>query len=246
MKNLLLLTASMLALGAVAPAFGADLAEQPVYTKAPSPPPPATVAIYDWTGFYIGANGGLGLGHSSWDFGGVTPEGSHDPSGGTLGGQIGYRWQSGPFVFGIEGQGNWADFSGSNVSLAFPADLNRTKTDAFGLLTGQIGYAFNNTLLYVKGGAAVTSNTYQVNSAGALLASTDSLRWGGTVGVGVEVGFAPNWSLGVEYDHLFRQEGNVNFASATGAAGTDRINQDFDLLTARINYKFSGPLTFRY
>ncbi|WP_024519930.1 outer membrane beta-barrel protein [Bradyrhizobium sp. Tv2a-2] len=246
MKNFLLLTASIIALGAVAPAFGADLAPQQVYTKAPPPPPPAAVAVYDWTGFYIGANGGFGLSHSSWDFGGVTPEGSHDPSGGTLGGQIGYRWQSGQWVFGLEGQGNWADISGSNTSLAFPADLNRTKTDAFGLLTGQVGYAVNNLLLYVKGGAAVTSNTYQINSAGAQLASTDSTRWGGTVGAGVEVGFTPNWSLGVEYDHIFRQEGDVNFTAANGPVGSDRIRQDFDLLTARLNYKFGGPPVFRY
>lgn len=244
MKNLLLVTASIVAFGAAVPAFGADLAAQPVYTKAP-PPPSVAAPIYAWSGYYLGMNGGLGTAHNSWDFAGVTPEGSHDAIGGTIGGQIGYRWQSGPVVFGVEGQGNWADFSGSNVSLAFPASTNRTKTDAFGLITGQIGYAFNNVLLYAKGGAAVTSNTYQINSAGALLASSDSARWGGTVGVGVEVGFAPNWSLGVEYDHLFRQEGTVAFTGATGSLGNDRISQDFDILAARINYKFA-PMILNY
>ncbi|WP_407114536.1 hypothetical protein [Bradyrhizobium sp. LMG 9283] len=47
---------------------------------------------------------------------------------------------------------NWADFTGSNISVAFPADTNRTKIDAFGLITRQIGYAFNNVLIYAKGG----------------------------------------------------------------------------------------------
>jgi outer membrane immunogenic protein len=59
-------------------------------------------------------------------------------------------------VFGLEAQGNWADFSGSNLSLLAGAGFgvtNRNKIDAFGLFTGQIGYAVNNALLYVKGGA---------------------------------------------------------------------------------------------
>ena len=117
MKKVLLVTASLIALGAAAPAVAADLAARP-YTKAP----PMVAAVYDWTGFYIGANGGWGSSRNSWDlvapFG--WPEGSHDATGGTVGGQVGYRWQAGTFVFGLEAQGNWADFSGSNVSLLFP------------------------------------------------------------------------------------------------------------------------------
>ena len=65
------------------------------------------------------------------------------------------------WVFGLEAQGNWADFHGSNVSLAFPAFTNDTRVDAFGLFTGQVGYASNNALFYVKGGAAVTSDRYR-------------------------------------------------------------------------------------
>ena len=97
----------------------------------------------------------------------VGSEGSHDATGGTVGGQVGYRWQAGTFVFGLEAQGNWADFSGSNVSQVFPGFRNHTNVDAFGLFTGQVGYAVNNVLLYVKGGAAVTSNSYRVNNVSA-------------------------------------------------------------------------------
>ncbi|KRR19397.1 outer membrane protein [Bradyrhizobium retamae] len=228
MKNLLLVTCSIVALGAAAPAFGADLAAQPVY-MAPPPPPQVAAAIYDWSGLYIGINGG-------WGF--------SDATGSTVGGQIGYRQQMGQAVFGIEGQGNWADFSGSNVSTTFPLNTNRSTTDAFGLITGLIGYTSNNVLLYAKGGAAVTSNTHQVTSTliGAQLASTDNTRLGAAVGAGVEVGFAPNWSVGVEYDHLFMPDANVNFTTAAGVVATDRIRQDFDLLTLRLNYKFSPPV----
>jgi hypothetical protein len=160
MKKVLLVTTSLIAISATAPALAADLAARP-YTKAP----PMVAAIYDWSGFYVGINGGWGTSHNTWTntaIGGVpfgpVGEGSHDSDGGTVGGQIGYRWQSGNWVFGLEGQGNWADFSGSNFSLAALGATNRTKIDAFGLFTGQIGYAFNNVLLYVKGGGAVTDN----------------------------------------------------------------------------------------
>lgn len=248
MKKVLLVTASLIALGAAAPAVAADLAARP-YTKAP----PMVAAVYDWTGFYIGANGGWGSSRNSWDavppnfaFG---PEGSHDATGGTVGGQIGYRWQAGTWVFGVEAQGNWADFSGSNTSLVFPGFRNHTNVDAFGLFTGQVGYAVNNVLLYVKGGAAVTSNSYRVNTVGGALAGVtgDDTRWGGTIGAGLEYAFAPNWSVGVEYNHLFMQDRTYTFTSPAGAFfGTDRIRQDVDLVTARLNYKFGGPAVTRY
>ncbi|UQR61308.1 outer membrane beta-barrel protein [Bradyrhizobium sp. C-145] len=235
MKNFLILTASIGALSAAAPAFGADFAAQPVKVKAP--PLPVAAPIIDWSGYYIGVNGGWGTSRNCWDFNGVTPEGCHNSTGGTIGGQIGYRWHIFNMVYGIEGQGNWADFSGSNVSTAFPADTIGTKTDAFGLLTGHIGYAFNAVLLYGKGGAAVISNTYHVNSVatGTEIAKNNDVRWGGALGAGAEVSLMPNWSAGVEYTHLFMQRSNVSFPAAFGA---DRVHQDVDLITARLNYKF--------
>ncbi|MDE2379556.1 outer membrane beta-barrel protein [Bradyrhizobium sp.] len=239
-KTLLLATASLIALGAAAPAMAADLAARH-YTKAPA----MVAAIYDWSGFYIGINGGGASAHTTWDQ--LAPlvggEGSHNATGGTVGGQIGYRWQSGQFVFGLEGQGNWADFSGDNLS-ALNAHRNRTRIDSFGLITGQVGYAWNNILLYVKGGAAVVGDKYDVYSTatGGLLASTSETRWGGTVGAGLEVGFAPNWSVGVEYNHIFLGDKDVTFAGLK----TDRIGQDVDMGLVRLNYKFGGPVVARY
>lgn len=238
-KKLLLAAVSLVALSAAAPALAADLAARP-YTKAP---PAAIAAVYDWSGFYIGINGGGGSSHATWDFVGLGREGSHDATGATVGGQVGYRWQSGQFVFGLEGQGNWADFSGDNTSALF-ATRNRTKIDAFGLITGQVGYAWNNVLLYVKGGAAVVSDKYEIYGLGGpLLASTSDTRWGGTVGAGLEYGFAPNWSVGVEYNHIFLADKDVTFA---GFAGTERIRQDVDMGLVRLNYKFGGPMVGRY
>jgi outer membrane immunogenic protein len=239
-KNLLLVTASLIALGAAAPAVAADLAARP-YTKAP----PMVAAIYDWSGFYIGINGGGGSAHSSWDIVGTGSEGSHDATGGTVGGQIGYRWQAANWVFGIEGQGNWADFSGDNISGLFALDRNRSRIDSFGLITGQVGYAWNNVLLYVKGGAAVVGTKFEVfnTATGALLGSSSDTRWGGTVGAGLEVGFAPNWSVGFEYNHIFLGDRDVAFP---GLVGTDRISQDVDMGLVRLNYKFGGPIVAKY
>jgi outer membrane immunogenic protein len=239
MKKLLLVTASLVALG-VAPAVAADLPAR-VYSKAP----PMIQAAYDWSGFYIGINGGGATGHTSWDLVGGGAEGSHDATGGTVGGQIGYRWQQGPVVFGVEAQGNWADFTGNNASLVVPGDNNSTKIDAFGLFTGQVGYAWNNALLYVKGGAAVVDDKYNVT--GTFVGSASETRWGGTVGVGFDYGFTPNWSAGLEYDHIFLGSNTNNFISPAGVSiGSDNIRQNVDLFTAHINYKFGGPVVARY
>mgnify|MGYP003694615263 CR=1 FL=1 len=108
MKKVLLSTVALIAFAA--PAAAADLAARP-YVKAP----PAPIAVvYDWSGFYIGANGGWGSSHKCWDFTrrpacSSPAEGCHDATGGTVGGQIGYRWQASSWVFGLEAQGNWAD-----------------------------------------------------------------------------------------------------------------------------------------
>jgi outer membrane immunogenic protein len=247
----LVFVASVLAATTVA-ASAADMAPR-YYSKAP---PPMIAPIYNWGGFYVGVNGGWGSSHNCWNntavLGVAFPslgEGCHDATGGTVGGQVGYRWQAGNWVFGLEGQGNWADFSGSNASLVFPGVTNRTRIDAFGLFTGQVGYAWNNALLYVKGGAAVTDSHFDIlTPGGTFLAGTgDQTRWGGTVGVGLEYAFAPNWSAGVEYDHLFIGNQNLAFTTPAGAAfGFDNIRQDVDLVTARLNYRWGGPVISKY
>jgi outer membrane immunogenic protein len=252
MKKFLLGTVGLVALGmAAGPASAADLAARPVYTKAP----PMIAAAYDWSGFYIGANGGWGTSHNSWNAttaGGtfLGSEGSHDSDGGTVGGQVGYRWQANQFVFGVEAQGNWADFSGSNVSpFTGGTTSDRSRIDAFGLFTGQVGYAFNNALLYVKGGAAVTDSHFDVFGVpgGAFFAGTgDQTRWGGTVGVGLEYAFAPSWSVGVEYDHLFMGNQTLAFTGPGVPTTFDNISQDVDLVTARLNYRFGGPIISKY
>jgi outer membrane immunogenic protein len=245
MNRLTLLAAAAIAVGAAAPALAADLpARGPAtYTKAPA----IVQAAYDWSGFYVGINGGGATSNIDWNADGFGDEGNHHATGGTVGGQFGYRWQMSSWVFGLEAQGNWADFKGNNVSLipAFAPNVNQTKIDAFGLFTGQIGYAWDRALFYVKGGAAVTDNRYQIfaSPTGGLTNSVSESRWGAALGVGIEYAFAPGWSLGFEYDHLFM--GNNDIVQGFGFAN-DHIKEDVDLFTARVNYKFGGPVVARY
>jgi outer membrane immunogenic protein len=256
MKKFLLGVVGLVALGA-APALAADLPAR-TYTKAPA----MIAAIYDWSGFYVGLNGGGGFSHNCWTNTSVATvptsptvsEGCHDASGGMVGGQVGYRWQSANWVFGVEGQGDWANFKGTNVSVAgLAAPLtgitNQTKIDAVGLITGQVGYAWDNVLWYVKGGAAVTHNTYHgfVAGAGLLLDSSDETRWGGAIGTGVEVGFAPNWSVGVEYDHLFMGTRTLTFTTPLATVTrSDSVKQDLDMASVRVNYRWGGPVVAKY
>jgi outer membrane immunogenic protein len=157
MKKIILVAMTTTAL--LTTSFLAQAADLP--RKAYAPPPVMVAAIYDWTGFYIGANGGYGTSRNCWGVlpvaGAVIPDGCHNQSGGILGGQLGYRWQAGPVVYGLEAQGDWASLRSSHVSLVNPLLTDSSKVTGLGLFTGQIGYAWNAALLYVKGGAALTS-----------------------------------------------------------------------------------------
>jgi outer membrane immunogenic protein len=251
---------------AVAVIFGlgtASAADLPArtYTKAP---PPVIAPIYDWSGFYVGINGGGGSSGKCWGldeivgssfFNPPLPESCHKATGGTAGGQLGYRWQLTNWVFGVEAQGNWADFQGSapDQSLKFS---DHSKVNAFGLLTGQVGYAINNVLFYAKGGAAAVKDKYFTIANGTsdlVVDAANETRWGGAVGAGAEFAFARNWSIGFEYDHMFIGTKDVTFYSVGGLtaplgafSSIHRISQDVDVGTVRLNYRFDGPVVAKY
>jgi outer membrane immunogenic protein len=249
MKRFLLGAVGLVAMGIAAPAVAADLPPQ-TYSKAPVMIPVA----YDWSGVYVGANGGWGTENRCWDSitpsgGFIATDGCHSTSGAVAGAQMGFRWQMASWVVGVEAQGDWANLHGSSVSLLNPPNVNRSRMDAFGLFTGQLGYAFNTALLYFKGGAAVIADRNDVLNGGALVATAaGDNRWGGAVGGGVEFSFVPNWSVAVEYDHLFIANNNTTFTNvATGAiVGTDRIHGDTDMVTLRVNYRWGGPVIAKY
>ena len=243
------------AIAVTASASAADLAARP-YTKAPM-----TTAAYDWSGFYIGLNGGGGWSGKCWDLvtnilgAPVVPaasEGCHTATGAVAGGQFGYRWQAGAWVFGLEAQGDWANLTGSNGPslLAGGGGSDRSTIDAIGLFTGQVGYAWNNVLFYVKGGAIATHDNYEgfITATGFVFDRASETRWGGAVGAGLDFGVTQNIVVGIDYVHGFMGSRTNSFAFVGNGAFSraDSIRQDIDIVTARISYKFGGPIIAKY
>ncbi len=237
----------------VASAMAADL---PIYSKAPP-----VAAVYDWSGIYIGGNGGYGWASNCWnlnqDLGVVyfpaVPEGCSNATGGAAGGQFGYRFQTGHLVVGMDAQFDWADLSGSNTSLFLPGVTNQSKMNAFGLYTGHFGWAENNALFYVKSGLAVTDNKYSglvTATNTAFDQASEPPRVGYAVGAGFEYGFAPNWSAAIEYNHFFMNQSanNLNFIGTGVYSRTDTNQQDVDMVTVKVNYHFGlgGPVVAKY
>jgi outer membrane immunogenic protein len=241
MKNILLGTVALVALG-LTQASAADLA--PRYTKAP----PMIAAVYDWTGFYIGVNGGGGWGRDRFS----TTTGAVDvnTSGGLAGGQVGYNWQTGAWVLGLEADGDWANIKGTSTCAAglFVCSSNARTLASF---RGRIGYAVNNVLFYGTGGAgygniretaaSIATGLPAVGASGVF----NSDRWGYAAGAGIEWGFTPNWSAKVEYMHYGL---GSDTAPATTLHPTLNVTNrvDIDTVKVGVNYRWGGPAIAKY
>ena len=131
-------------------------------------------------------------------------EGCHNATGGTAGGQIGYRFQSSaPSCSASKPRATGPTSAGRNTSIPFGRQYNNTRIDAFGLFTGQIGYACQQRAALRQGRRCRHRRRLRILQTGTNLIATSTVsdtRWGGTVGVGLEYGFSPNWSAGVEYN----------------------------------------------
>jgi len=247
MKKLLVATAlSMLSL----PALAADMA--PAY-KAP---PVAPLAVYNWTGFYIG--GHVGGGWADLTATSVAPGTASFPVGtafttnnlsGVFGGvQGGFNWQfAGSWVLGAEAQFSWSDLSGTatTVSVPFPtvSSTVTARVKDFTLATARLGYAWNNWLFYAKGGGAWGQGNSNgvVNTAAGLFETTSSntTRTGWVAGAGLEWGFAPNWSAKLEYDHIDFGSQNITVTGTVNGPATYRSSERIDLVEGGVNYRFN-------
>jgi outer membrane immunogenic protein len=256
MKNLFFGSVALLALAAAGPAVAADMpARAPVYKAAP-----AAVMIHNWTGFYIG-------GHAGWawidetsvlvsdPFAAFPPGFTGDTSrdGLIAGGQIGFDWQSGNWVFGIEGDWSWTDSNVSvpSISIAVPG-LVATATGQdnwYATLTGRIGYAQDIWLVYVKGGVAwwnVDDGGFTTGIPGvgtATLATITSTRTGWTVGAGIEWALWTNWSAKIEYNYMDFGTDRYTFTTATpivAPGGTVDIDTQVHAVKLGLNYRFGG------
>jgi outer membrane immunogenic protein len=238
-----------------APAMAADLSARPVY-KAPAP---VGAAVFSWTGFYIGGNIGAKWGRFDETLSG--PVNSIAFSRGDSntefvgGGQIGYLWQTGQFVFGIEGDIDATRLRDSvtvttAVSPFVAGDSLSVRNDWQSSVRGRIGWAFDRVLVYATGGGAwgnlkTTGNFVPVGPTPGFTASTDKTVFGWTVGGGVDYMLMANWSIGAEYRFTrFDRDNTVALGALPVVGGTTPINATTNLdtheVTARLSYHFGG------
>lgn len=218
-------------------ALAADLGR--IYTKAPVV---AVAPTYNWSGFYVGIQGGGAFGQSRHDFDGGT-HGSFDVNGGFIGGTLGLNWQAAnsPWVFGIEADGAGAWLRGSTPGTPSSCGECSTRVDAFGTVRGRIGYAWDRWMLYGTGGAAIA------NIRGAERSFVGELtRTGWTAGGGIEWALAQNWSVKIEYLHL--DFGQRNTYAAGAGLTPHSVSYKADLVRAGVNYRFNwgAPVVAAY
>jgi outer membrane immunogenic protein len=187
-----------------AQAMAADLPARSAY-KAPV----ATAVPFSWTGLYLGWH--VGGAAARWNDTALTTTpfmaagtSTGNNATGVLGGaQIGYDWQTGNMVFGLQGDLAWADIRNTSAA-PFPSigvSVNN-RVSALGTVTGRLGWAMDRSLLYVKGGWAWSRNQFDVLSAPTFDAGASDTRNGWTVGLGAEMAVWNNWSVFAEYDYL--------------------------------------------
>jgi len=213
---------ALAALGAVPSARAADLGLAPLYKAPPANYAPA----YNWSGFYLGANGGGGWGDSHWQ--GI---GKVDLSGGMAGGTAGFNWQTGNVVLGVEGDIDWSGLSGTNSSAACAGGSCGTSDTWLSTVRGRAGYAFDRFLPYVTGGLAVGD----IRAATPGLPGGNATNTGWTVGGGVEFALPGNWSAKAEYLHV--DLGSFNCGAGCGIPNENVSLRD-NVFRAGVNYHF--------
>ena len=264
MKSVILKLAASAAIIVGASPF-ASAADLPA--KAPAAVYPVQAPITNWTGFYIGAHVGSGWGTSSADLSldqfsalagtpisGNLALGSTSVNGVLYGGQLGYNWQLGWVVLGIEGSISGADIDGSAACIAvIPCS---SKTDMIATVTGRIGGLMigNNLLGYIKGGWAWKDTEYNLGTgvsfggtSVSLAATNSDTRTGYVVGAGLEYNFAPNWSGFIEYNYMDFGRDDLAFNVNITAPGTNfnttvtsSVDDRLHVIKAGVNYKFWG------
>jgi outer membrane immunogenic protein len=215
MKSLVTAGVSALALLAgLASAQAADIQNRQMPAKAPAYVAP----VFTWTGPYIGINGGWGWGSSDYTGG----FGSNSPSGGLVGTTLGYNWQAGPAVFGLEGDIDWSGIDDTNGGTT-------TRNRWLGTVRGRLGYAAGQFMPYVTGGLAVGG--LRTSIAGFGTSSDTKAGW--TLGGGVEAALWGPVSAKLEYLYV-----DLGSGSAVPGAGGARGDFTTNIVRAGLNYRF--------
>ncbi len=240
MKKMLLAGTALLTLVSGS-AMAADLSRPgpaPVYTKAPMMAP-----LFTWTGCYVGGNvGGLFVQKNvtaTAAIGGVTTvgSGSLNIDGWAAGGQLGCNYQVSTWVFGIQGDYDWANASGTTALAGLGGGASAAVTvNSVASVTGRVGYAWDRFLAYVKGGGAWELDNYTAGATGFVGTSISDTRSGWTLGGGGEYAFT-DWLTGfVEYDYYNFGTKSESLATLVSA----NVSETKSVVKGGINFKFGG------
>jgi outer membrane immunogenic protein len=208
-------------------ASAADLARRYAPVAAPT-------YAFSWTGLYLGGHVGYGWGSADWtDPLWGTASIGNDFDGFVGGGQLGFNYQMGSLVLGLQGDISGTTLEGKAIDPYNNVDEVKNKANWIASVTGRLGFAADRAMFYVKGGAAWT-DLDSLAFDGTNVYKKDKTRDGWTVGVGVEYAFAPNWTTFFEYDYY--DFGNKN----TWLAGGDLIKVDTNVSVVKVgvNYRF--------
>ena len=207
---------------------------------------------FSWTGFYIGAHGGVATGDTSGrtDFGGggFPVNSDYDMSGGTWGGHIGYNYQSGRTVIGIEGTWSSLDLQGDTNCLATAGvSINcRRSTDWLATVVGRLGIAMDRAMVY--GLAGVAWGEVDTNSEGTFLifpltATGSATHVGWVAGVGLEYAVTQNILARVEYNHVDlgseRLDLDLAFGGTTVGTLPSKADLTADIIKVGVSWKLN-------
>ena len=220
MKSVVFACLGMLGLAATANA--ADLPRR----YDPVPQQRVFVPVNNWTGFYIGINGGGAWGDSKWD-----SVGSFDVSGGMIGGTVGYNWQMTQWVFGLEGDVDWTNISGSSTAACVAGC--KTSNSWLATVRGRIGYSFDRFLPYITGGLAL--GNMKASQPGFTGGEDTNAGW--TAGGGLEFIIAGNWTAKAEYLYVDLGKFNCGLACGNGA-NPDNVSFSTHLVRGGVNFRF--------
>lgn len=198
---------------------------------------PPVPFVYDWTGFYVGVHGGYGWGNKHWYFAPTgTDQGDHNLKSLTGGGQIGFNYEMGGWVVGMEAQASWGNFEGEHPLAPLPVVVFHSKADRLGTIAGRLGHAWGPSLLYVSGGAAFAREKFWITDGPIVVPSVfgPETRRGWMLGAGFEYGITPAWSAKIEYNYL--NFGTIAFNQTT--VNIYDIDQHMSVVKIGLNYRF--------
>jgi outer membrane immunogenic protein len=247
------LIAVAVAISAIAGIGAASAADIPAHPWLKADPVPVANPIYDWTGIYVGLEGGGAWGTSRHVDAatGLNDTNNFDVNGGLGGVTVGANWQIATWVFGLEGDASWVGQRGSspdNGPAGTAGFSSFTKEDWLATVRGRVGFAANNALFYGTAGWAVAGTKSGVYSTatGTIFDSSDTSRNGWTAGAGIEWGFLPDLTVKVEY--LYVQLENKGFLTPNLGPTFNRssVPLNDNIVRVGLNWRWGAPGTVNY